>query len=269
MRFIQSEEGQRFRQKCRILNLQVEYELHAMHELLPRELFDKEPSLFRMNEAGERTADSNLCVSSERALEIITKRAISISRELRPTTGRYFLWGDDGEPYCRCPGCADLSESDQALILENRLLEALRADDPRAQVAHLAYARTLRPPRRIKPKQGIFLEYAPIDRRYDLPLAANGDQRQRQHLESLDANLAVFGSEGAQALEYWLDSSRFSRWKRPAVKVPLNVSVLIADIETYASRGIRHIATFAVWIDEGYVTRYGDPPLGQYGSTFY
>jgi hypothetical protein len=264
--FIRSEDGQRFLEKCQALGIQVEYELHAMQELLPRELFARHPDLFRMNEAGERTPDANLCVSSEGALEIVAQNALTVSRALRPTTGRYFLWGDDGRPYCRCPNCADLCDGDQALILENRVLEALRTEDPGAQVAHLAYARTLLPPRRIRPERGIFLEYAPIDRRYDLPLSSNDDATQRHHLEQLDANLKVFGREGAQALEYWLDASRFSRWKRPAMKVPFDLGVLAQDVETYGSRGIRHITTFAVWIDGEYIARYGDPPLSAYGQ---
>src|SRR5579862_3588049 len=42
MAFVKSEPGQRFLEDCRRLKLEVEYELHAMHELLPRALFAKE-----------------------------------------------------------------------------------------------------------------------------------------------------------------------------------------------------------------------------------
>src|ERR1043166_6278276 len=100
--FIRSEDGQRFPDTCRALGLQVEYELHALLELLPRTLYAAEPEMFRQNEAGEGTPDANLCVHSERALEIVAENAIALSRILRPTTGRYFLWGDDGRGWCRC-----------------------------------------------------------------------------------------------------------------------------------------------------------------------
>lgn len=59
-------------------------------------------------------------------------------------------------------------------------------------------------------------------------------------------------------LEYWLDVSRFSRWKRPGVKLPWNRDVFVADVETYWVRGIRHITTFAAWIDAKYKERFGD-----------
>ncbi|MBN1418371.1 MAG: DUF4838 domain-containing protein [Planctomycetes bacterium] len=264
--FIASEKGQRFLERCRALRLRVEYELHAMGELLPRDLFAKDKGLFRMDEKGERTPDANLCVHSEAALAIVAENALAMAKALRPTTGRYFLWGDDGRPWCRCPACRGLSDSDQALLLENRILETLRGADPDARLAHLAYANTIAPPAKVEPAKGIFLEFAPIERRYDIPLAKADDAANRRHLDSLDANLRVFGTEGAQVLEYWLDVSRFSRWRKPAVKLPFDPDVLSADLETYGSRGIRHITSFAVYIDADYVARHGEPPIGDYGA---
>jgi len=264
--FVRSAQGQRFLERCRQLSLQVEYELHAMRELLPRSRFKDEPALFRMNDEGQRTADANLCVHSARALDIAAENALALAKILKPTTGRYFLWGDDGCPWCRCPDCRGLSDSDQALVLANHLLRALRGTDPKAQLAHLAYANTLPPPKQTKPAPGIFLEYAPINRRYDVPYAAQRGQSEQDRLEMLDANLAVFGAQNAQVLEYWLDVSRFSGWKKPAVKLPWNTDVFAADLDTYGARGIRHVTSFAVFIDADYLARHGEPPLDEYGA---
>jgi hypothetical protein len=60
-----------------------------------------------MSETGERVPEGNLCVHSQEALEIVCQNAIALSRLLRPSTGRYFLWGDDAAPWCRCPKCRD------------------------------------------------------------------------------------------------------------------------------------------------------------------
>lgn len=266
--FVVSEKGQKFLARCRELKLQVEYELHAMRELLPRSLFEKEPGLFRMNDKGERTPDANLCVHSSRALEIVAENALAICRVLKPTTGRYFLWGDDAQPWCRCPACRVLSDSDQALFLTNHLARTLRRNDPKAKIAHLAYANTLSPPTQIKPVSGVFLEFAPIHRRYDVPYAEQTEPEVKEPLALLDANLAVFGRAGAQALEYWLDVSRFSGWKRPAVRLPWKPEVVAADLQAYAARGVRHITSFAVYIDNDYLSRHGEPPLQEYGALF-
>jgi hypothetical protein len=239
-----------------------------MRELLPRALFAKDPGLFRMNDQGARTPDANLCVHSPHALEIVATNALRLARQLKPTTGRYFFWGDDGQPWCRCPRCREFSDSDQALLLDNYLVEKLRKLDPRAQLAHLAYANTLAPPKRVKPAPGVFLEFAPIHRQYDTPYARQSGLEARDDLKSLEENLRVFPAGTAQALEYWLDVSRFSRWKRPAVELPWRRNVLEADAQTYARLGLRHVTTFAVWIDADYVKRFGEPgAIQQYGET--
>src|SRR5262249_34067703 len=85
--FLQKDAGQRYLQRCAQLGLEIEYELHAMGELLPRALFDREPSLFRQDENGNRTPDSNLCIHSEKALEIVAQNALAICTLLHPTTG--------------------------------------------------------------------------------------------------------------------------------------------------------------------------------------
>jgi hypothetical protein len=265
--FIDSPEGHEFLEACARRGLHVEYELHAMSDLLPRGLFGQRPEWFRMNTQGERTPDANLCVHAEQALETVATNALRLARRLQPTTGRYFFWGDDGLPWCRCPKCREFSDSDQALILENHLLELLRKADPGAQLAHLAYANTLPPPTRVRPAPGVFLEFAPIHRRYDVPYSAQTGAEAQDALVMLRRNLQVFPVETAQVLEYWLDVSRFSQWKRPAVELPWHREVVAADVRTYMELGLRHVTTFGVWIDSDYLNRFGEPtPVSEYGS---
>ncbi len=150
-------------------------------------------------------------------------------------------------------------------MLENSLVKALRSMDKRAQLSHLAYAGTIKPPRQVKADPSIFLEYAPIERRYDIPYARQLDGK--DGLANLDANLEVFPASTAQVLEYWLDVSRFSGWKRPAKKLPWMPDVFRADLKTYAARGIRHVTTFAVYIDADYLRLQGEPSaIREYGE---
>ena len=259
--------GPRFLGACARLDLEVEYELHAMKELLPRSRFPKCPELFRMDEQGRRQPDANLCVHSPAAIDIAAENAVAIAKALRPTTGRYFYWGDDGKPWCRCPQCWGLADSDQATLLENHLLRALRRHDPRASLAHLAYLNSLSPPAEVRPEPGVFLEYAPIRRRYDRPYEEQSGPGRADGLEVLDGNLKVFPADSAQVLEYWLDVSRFSQWKRPAVRLPWRRDVVEADLASYAGRGIRHVTSFAVYVDADYRRRYGEPEfIREYGE---
>ncbi|OQB37518.1 MAG: hypothetical protein BWY06_02341 [Candidatus Latescibacteria bacterium ADurb.Bin168] len=272
--FMQSEVGEEFRTRCERAGVEIEHELHAARELLPRELVAHHPDMFRMNEAGDRVPDANLCVHSQEALEMCCQNATALARALAPTTGRHFFWIDDGQPMCRCPRCRSYSDSDQALILENRLLTILRKDNPEATLAHLAYANTLWPPTDVKPLPGVFLEFAPIQRRYDLPFGVRDARSDREkapshgeQLDALDANLELFGAEGAQALEYWLDVSRFSGWNRANVaRIAWDKRIVEADATLYHDRGVRNVTTFAVWLDGDYVRRFGTPLLREYGD---
>ncbi len=268
-RFIRSDAGQQMLETCRQLGLQVEYELHAMEDLLSREYVNLDKNMFRMDRGGQRNPDFNCCPSHPRALEIITETALEVSRLLQPTTHRYFYWPDDGREWCACDQCRGFSASEQALIVENHILQGLRRHhDAEAQVCHIAYGPTLSPPRQVSPNPGIFLEFAPISRSHSRPLAEQTDPSVVDRLEVLDTNLEVFPRESAQVLEYWLDNSRFSGWTRPPQKLPWNNTVFRADLESYAQRGIRHITSFACYLDREYVALHGEPwaAVAEYGQ---
>ena len=263
--FVNSRSGKQFLTECSRYHLDVEYELHAMRELLPRAVFKSRPDFFRMNEKGERVADANLCVHSEGALQLASDNAVEIGLVLNPTSGRFFYWGDDGAPWCRCQKCVPFNDSEQALLFENHLIGKLRKKWPGAQLAHLAYARTIEPPKKIEPHPGVFLEYAPIHRRYDLPYERQTNEKDR--LDLLSQNLEVFPKNTAQVLEYWMDVSRFSHWIRPAVKLPWHREAFEADVQTYRRLGIRNATSFGVFIDSDYISRFGEPAeLFQYGD---
>jgi hypothetical protein len=272
---LEREEGQRFLDACQRLGLAVEYELHAARDLLPRSLFEANPELFRMNDAGERTPDANLCVHSERALGIVAEAALRLAKTLRPSTGRYFYWGDDGAPACRCPHCRDLNPADQALLVENRILAALRTLDPHATLAHLAYAYTLTPPSQVRPAPGVFLEFAPggltcIEKvEGDASLGTTDRAVKKRYFELLDANLEHFDAGQAQVLEYWLDVSAFAGWRKPVTRAldwEQRRPAFAQDLEAYRSRGIRQFTTFACYADADYVSAFGELPLAEYAS---
>lgn len=269
--FIQSEKGQRFLEGCKKYGIQVEHQLHAMSTLLPRDLFQTDSTLFRMNEQGRRVADWNCCVHSEKALNTIADRALYFAQRIQPTNHRYYFWLDDGGAICQCPQCKPYSASDQALMIENKILEKLRSWDKKAMVAHLAYDRTLAAPTKVRPSEGIFLEFAPFYRSWEKPIADRSvEARGMTHghnLDCLEENLKVFNKETAEVLEYWLDVSLCSGWKKPAKQLPWHKDVYLKDLETYRSYGIRHFTTFAVYMDKDYFTRFPDKTfLKEYGK---
>lgn len=264
--FLESDEGQLLLRECEKASISIEFESHALHELLPRELFDSHPEYFRLDSDGVRKKDYNMCFSSEEAYKEIEKNISEITKWLKPSTHRYFFWTDDVEhSFCSCDSCKKYSESEQALLFENRLLTVLRKTDTLATLAHLAYGSTYRAPVNVKPSEGIFLEYAPINRDYSKPLS-------EEHLLNLEKNLQVFPKNTAHILEYWLDASMFSKWDRKnLVKVPWNQNSCDRDVQYYSGLGISSITSFGTWmINSDYFLKYHEDDAHQiikeYGS---
>ena len=251
--YLESEEGKLFVAGCKKADIDIEFELHILQDVLLRDLFESHPDYFRMDENGVRQQEFNMCFSSEGAYQEIEKSVIEITKWLKPSTDRYYFWTDDvGQSFCHCEECSKYSNSEQALLYENRLLEMLRKINPDATLAHLCYSNTLDAPQQVKPDDGIFLEYAPISRDYNEPVSIS-------LTKYLKNNLEVFPTETAHILEYWLDVSMFSNWNRETlVKVPCTKEQSARDIKLYESLGAKSITTFGAWINKDYVEKFGE-----------
>lgn len=240
--------------------LQIEYELHAASYLLERSLFESHPEYFRL-ENGGRNALCNFCVSNREALDILTDNAVAMAKKLYRSRPYYYFWLDDTRSkYCGCPACRELSMSDQQMLVMNAMVKKLRAEIPGAKLCFLAYHGTETPPTRYKPEEGIFLEYAPMNRDFSAPASAVS----RESRDNIAALLEVFGKEDATVLEYWYDNSMFSRWTMPPKAfVPRN-DLIPGDLRWYESLGFSHIASFACYLGEDYVNLHGQPDISAF-----
>lgn len=268
---LQQMKTESFRSKAKELTqcgIDMEIEIHAMHLLLPREKYAEHPEWFRMDETGVRVCDLNCCPTNEEALAYIEKQAERLAEQIAPysTSHRYSFWTSDAGKFCHCEKCRELSPSDQALILYNRIIKGIRKVDPQASHCFLAYQNTLQVPEKVKPAEGIFLEYAPIDR--DSAFALNDKScwknvNQAVHLAPL---LEYFGTKGSQVLEYWMDNSRFYQWKHPFGELPFYEGVLKRDVEFYDGFGFESMTSFGCGLNRAYAREYGEYPMLEYGK---
>jgi len=263
--FVHSAEGSRCFEGATSRGIDVEFEIHALASLLPRSLFAEHPTWFRANDEGRRVPEGNLCPSNESALEYVAEAAVAVAKRLPSTTNLYYLWADDAQPWCRCDACHDLSPSDQNLLTTNAMANALHAFDARARLAYLAYWNTLPPPTKVRPSAHVFLEYAPIQRNSSTPLDDPDDPVNAEHADNLRRLVEVFDMKDAKVLEYWMDASRYSHWRRPSVPVPFDGNVWRRDAAFYAGLGFRSATSFGVFLDADYVERFGPPPVVEYG----
>lgn len=250
--------------------IDIEWAPHALKDLLPREHFAAHPEWFRMNTAGLRTPDYNMCPSSEAALAEVSANAASIAQHLRPTTDRYYFWSDDGRPWCECPACAPLNQADQSMRFTNAVQAGLRRVVPNAKLSGLAYLNTLEPLESVEPADGVFLEYAPIRRSFHHALNDPASAMNRAEYRKLQAILPDQGvTADAQVLEYWLDESLFwraaDRPEQPP-KLPFFPEVLKRDLQLYANLGFRSVVSYAVLLGKAYRDQHGVPPIQAYGE---
>lgn len=251
--YVQSERGKEFLKKAKDLGLDYEFEIHAINYLLPRSLFKKHPEYFRMNNKGHRTPDANLCFSNKDALNIIAEKAVEISRILVSTTHKYYIWQDDYEDiFCHCNECKKYSPSDQNMLLMNAIIKKLKEFDSNAKLAYLAYNNTITPPRKVMPENSIFLEFAPIQREFHTSIVDKYSYINKKQVSYLKELIEVFSVKDGQILEYWLDCSIYSNWKKPAVKLPFKQEIIKKDIDFYHGLGFESITTFGVFLDDEY-----------------
>ena len=243
----------------------IEHEMHALRWMMSGDLFAQHPDWFRMDEKGERNPDYNLCSSNKDALEYLSERAALTAKILPSTSHRYHFWIDDVRTaFCHCPECRKYSVSDQAMVMYNAILRGLRRSDPEAKQCYLSYHATLEAPRSVEPETGIFLEYAPMDRQFDVPLGNSSSEKNRSQTAVLPDLFACFGKTDATACEYWLDNSMYSRYTKPPKKLIHNSSVTKADLLFYEEQGFDAATTFACYLGPDYEELYGEPPVKDY-----
>ena len=260
-----TEEFRRRVDRATAAGVQVEYELHAGSWLVPRSLFGSHPEYFIMGTNGVRTSIGNFCVSNPEALKIASRRACELARGLYGSSHRHYFWLDDRtDVFCRCSDCSRLTPSDQQLVALNAMVCALRADDPEAELAYLAYHDTMPVPTEVRPAEGIFLEYAPISRPQDRSLVELKDDRMEVAVRRL---LDWFGRKDSRVLEYWYDNSLRSRWKKPERRFVPYSEVVRSDIVWYVRKGFEEIASFACFLGPEYEDAWGEPDLSAFGST--
>ncbi len=242
--------------------IKLEYEMHAMSMLLPREHFDAHPEWFRMDENGVRTPDYNCCASNADALDVISDTAAELAVRLPSGTHRYNLWLDDvRDKPCHCKECKKLTPSDQAMKIYNAVVKGLRRTDPLATQSYLAYCNATELPKVITPEDGIVLEYAPFDRDFTKPLTDENNAKSRQAAAEL---IKYYGTCGSKALDYWLDNSLYSGWTKPPKPFKLRNDVLDADLEFYDKIGYETVTTFACYLGDDYRELYGTPEIEEY-----
>lgn len=262
---LETEEWRRFHRRMEKAGIAVEFEMHALSWILERDKFDTHRDWFRMTDTGEHTPEFNCCASNPDVLDYIRERSAKLAKIFRPDTDKYYFWIDDvATAACQCEKCRELSASDQALILYNAIADGLASVNPKAKLSYLAYFATLPVPTKVAKQDNVFLEFAPLARDFDVSLFDETREKNSSQVKTLPALLDFFGRDDAKVLEYWMDNSLFSGWKRPPKEFHLNPVTCAADVAQYRKLGFDSITSFGCFLGEDYRDLYGDADLSEY-----
>ena len=85
----------------------------------------------------------------------------------------------------------------------------------------------------------------------------------------IQALLDVFGQKGAKVLDYWLDNSLFSDWKKPPKPFIPDAPVIHADFDYYRALGFSDFSCFACYLGDDYTALHGTPDIRPFADAFH
>lgn len=219
--------------------IRLEIGLHGMSEMLPRELFETRPELFRMFQPedfnGKRMNDSNFCCNHPDSKRIVQE---NYRKKVKSLKGIYAVhnWADDlpAGGWCLCPLCRSYTPTDQSMIAMRHFAEVIRQEKLPMRVPVIAYHDTMYPGKLVPaPKEG-FLLYAPRERCYAHALNDPSCANNRFYFKALQEWMAKFkGIDDAHTFEYYFDQILFRGI------YPFIPDVILGDMEVYEQVGIQ------------------------------
>jgi Domain of unknown function (DUF4838) len=214
----------------------AEYGGHVLQRLLPRERFDRDPSMFPADESGTRLPGGNLCVSSRAAIDAVCESA---RREVAdyPENELLHVWGADVRrgAWCRCGACRELAPQHQYLQVVNAIAESFAQANLSCPVAYLAYHDTIDPDLSLHPLPNVRVEWAPRERCYSHAIDDLACDVNPRYLASLKHYLEIFEGR-CDVFEYYADAILFGGL---AFATP---SVIARDLRVYHALGISSVS---------------------------
>jgi len=206
---------------------------HIIPQLLPRELFEQKPELFRMSTKGERDSSGNLCPSNDEAIRTLCDNALRFVRRF-PHAELIHFWGEDLEDggWCTCEQCRDLLPQDQYLKVCNAVAQAIEGQD--LEIDYIAYHDTLEPDLTLTPAANLVLLFAPRERCYGHFLGDPTCRENQPYANALRKHVELFPGR-CYVFEYYDDAILFG-----SLGVPLQHTIA-DDLTFYERLGIKRI----------------------------
>jgi hypothetical protein len=209
---------------------------HTIPRMLDPKLFETSPALFRMDEAGRRVPNGNVCVTNPETVERCAQWVIGYFKQ-NPRQETCPIGGQDiwGGAWCNCEKCRGFSPSEQAALLINGIHEHLRRTGVKGRCNYSAYRDTLRHDlKKVKLDPETHVGYAPRERSYGHAHSDGSSERNRWFWCNLQ-DWRQHHSGPLNISDYYHDCILFYSVPAPTVRV---IAQDMRDYKTLRARGV-------------------------------
>lgn len=177
-----------------------------------------------------------LCMSNPEVIDII---AGEVKQELREHPKREIInvspmdWGG----HCECEACGAIDEREgspagSVLYAVNGIAEQVGEEFPEVKIQTFAYMHTQKPPRHMKARENVIVQFAPIGLDYSRPMT------DPEIAENIQAARDMAGwAEATQTLQGWEYVTNFQNPNGPHP----NLHVIQPNIQEYAKNGVNFL----------------------------
>lgn len=172
---------------------------HTFRQLLPPDTYFKQhPEWYSDPTRGYRPGiassptphgdETQLCLSNPEVVEEISKNALAWIAK-NPEAGYISIAQNDGrDSFCRCPACVKLEQAEGSISgpvvkFVNAVAQKIAVKYPDFLIETLAYQRTQKPPKTIRPAKNVIIRFAPIDTNFGYPYDSKQNQTVKEDLE--------------------------------------------------------------------------------------
>ncbi|MCL5103797.1 MAG: DUF4838 domain-containing protein, partial [Armatimonadetes bacterium] len=212
--------------------------VHTFDAFLPREKYFKDHPEYYALVNGKRVGGQHtgqLCLTNNDVLNIVIDEVRRSLRE-KPNARVISVSPNDGLNYCECPSCKAIDDREgtnagSLITFVNKVAEAIEGEFPDVSISTLAYLGTFIPPKTIKPRHNVAIQFCTEAHAWPHPFTFITDGPDKVY-EALKGWSAI----GAR-IHIWDYTVNFGGY----LTIMPNMPVVSENMRTYIKNGARGI----------------------------
>ena len=151
---------------------------HTFDPFLPSEKYFKDHPEWYSERGGKRlAANAQLCMTNDEMLKELSRNILIKIRE-KPHLGMAHVSQNDNQAVCQCANCKALDDAEgstaaSTLYGVNKVAEAIEKEFPDFHVVTFAYQYTRKPPKTMRPRPNVLVQFCVIERTGSQPIESD------------------------------------------------------------------------------------------------